>query len=77
MFGNENELPIIFNVITELTTLEDFNAYLAENPLTIAYILATPQEITLTPEQITDLKGENTIWSDADGSMTAVYLKKG
>ena len=41
---------------------------------TIAYKLETPVEIQLTPEQITALKGENTIWSDADGSMTCVYL---
>lgn len=39
--------------------------------------LATPQEIQLTPQQITALVGNNTIWSDADGSMTAIYLKKG
>lgn len=32
---------------------------------------------TLTPTQITALVGNNTIWSDADGQMTAVYLKKG
>lgn len=43
----------------------------------IAVPLATPHEITLTPEQITALLGNNTIWSDADGSMTAVYFKKG
>ena len=43
----------------------------------LVYELATPQEITLIPEQITALVGDNTIWSDADGSMTAVYLKKG
>ncbi|MBO7423902.1 MAG: hypothetical protein J6T99_11045, partial [Oscillospiraceae bacterium] len=43
----------------------------------LCYPLATPQEIQLTPEQITALLGDNTIWSDADGSMTAVYLKKG
>lgn len=35
------------------------------------------QEIQLTPAQITALVGDNTIWSDANGSMTAVYLKKG
>ena len=35
------------------------------------------QEIQLTPQQITALIGDNTIWSDADGQMTAVYLKKG
>ena len=30
----------------------------------------------LTGEQITALVGNNTIWSDADGQMTATYLKK-
>ena len=38
--------------------------------------LITPYDIQLTPAQITALIGNNTIWSDADGSMTAVYLKK-
>ena len=45
--------------------------------ITVITKLSQAQEITLTPEQITALKGENTIWSDAGGSMTAVYLKKG
>ena len=48
----------------------------SETDFNICYELATPQEIQLTPQQITALVGDNTIWSDADGSMTAVYLKK-
>lgn len=44
----------------------------------IAYELTSPVLITtLTPQQITALVGNNTIWSDADGSMTAIYYKKG
>ena len=43
----------------------------------ICYELAEPQTVTLTPAQITALVGNNTIWSDADGQLTAVYLKKG
>jgi hypothetical protein len=43
----------------------------------VAYKLAEPQTVQLTPTQLTALLGNNTIWSDADGSMTAVYLKKG
>lgn len=39
--------------------------------------LATPQEITLTPEQITALKGDNTIWSDANDDCSVIYYKKG
>lgn len=71
-FGLAIRIPV-----ENLTTEEAIHAYLAENPYHVAYKLATPQEITLTPQQITALKGENTIWSDADGSMTAVYFKKG
>ena len=42
----------------------------------VAVPLATPQTVQLTAEQITAIKGNNTLWSDADGSLTAVYLKK-
>ena len=44
--------------------------------VTVVAELKTPQEIQLTPAQINAIIGNNTIWSDADGSMTAVYLKK-
>ena len=39
--------------------------------------LVTPQEQMLTGHQITAIKGQNTLWSDANGSMTTVFLKKG
>lgn len=70
-YGN---VPIRIPISEEITTTQAWRAYLTEHPLQICYELATPQEITLTPEQITALLGDNTIWSDADGSMTAVYL---
>ena len=44
-----------------------------ETEITVVAKLATPQEIQLTPQQITALVGNNTIWSDADGSMTIEY----
>ena len=47
-----------------------------ETEINIVGKLATPQTVQLTEEQITAIKGQNTLWSDADGSMTAVYLKK-
>lgn len=49
---------------------------LNNSPVEFVYKLATPQEIQLTPQQITAIVGDNTIWSDADGEMTATYLKK-
>lgn len=58
-------------------SLEDFKAFLAENPLTIAYKLSTPVLLaTLTPQQVSAIVGVNTVWSDADG-VDVTYLKKG
>lgn len=39
--------------------------------------LATEQTIQLTPQQITALLGDNTVWTDTNGTNTAVYLKRG
>lgn len=47
-----------------------------ETPVVIITKLSQAREIQLTPQQITALVGDNTIWSDANGQMTAVYLKK-
>ena len=63
-------------VFDGITTESNWRAYLAEHPLVIAYELATPQQVQLTPEQITALVGDNTIWSDTNGENTVVYLKK-
>ena len=49
----------------------------SETDFNICYELATPQTYQLTPQQITALVGDNTIWSDTNGSNTAVYLKRG
>ena len=45
--------------------------------VSVCYEIEDPFDVQLTPTQITALIGNNTIWSDADGSMTATYLKKG
>ena len=54
-------------------TRQEYREYLANNPIVICYQIATPTEQTLTGHQITALVGKNTIWSDADGSMTIEY----
>lgn len=44
----------------------------------VAYLLETPTLITtLSPQQITALKGNNTVWSDANSDCEVTYLKKG
>ena len=85
---NQDEAPIngILNttqtrnirlrVSQDAISFEDFRAFLQENPVTVVCPLDTPREIQLTPQQITALVGNNTIWSDANGEMAAIYFKK-
>lgn len=57
------------------TTKAEWDALIASD-CQIAYELATPQEITLTPQQITLLQGENNLWSDT-GNTTLTYMADG
>ena len=47
-------------------SLSDFTNYLSSHPLQIVCDLITPQEITLTEEQIELLKGQNVLFTDGD-----------
>lgn len=68
---------LLVGLPTTIDTKQKLNDWLDEiGGFDVVYPV-TPQTVTLTPAQITALVGNNTIWSDADGSMTAVYLKKG
>lgn len=60
------------------TTLDEFKAYLAAQkaagaPVQIAYPLATPTIIQLTPQEIKQLQGANTLYGD--GSVAVVGLQ--
>lgn len=48
-----------------ITTVDGTKAWLADNPITIAYPLATPIEIQLSANQINSLYGVNNIWADS------------
>ena len=56
---------IIRFYIDGITTLEEMVAYATENPIEIAYKLATPYTIQITPQQITALSGVNTLYTDS------------
>jgi hypothetical protein len=68
-----NDLLGITDYTQETTTTakEKMNAYLAEHPVTLT-IPIQPQTIQLTAEQLTTLKGQNNVWSDA-GDVTLEY----
>lgn len=73
MHNTTGALGITASQFDEMT-LDEFKEWLAQNPVQIAYKLATPIIIPLTPQQITALAGLNTVYSDADG-MTVGYNK--
>ena len=62
----------IYTGIRNITSVSDWKTYLSSNPLIIAYELATPFDIDLTPEQIETLVGQkNNVYHNANGD-TAV-----
>ena len=61
---NQNEL-MIYDASRATLTLDEWKAWLSEHPVQIAYKLATPQTIQLTPQEIKAIKGINTLYSNA------------
>ena len=57
---------------TNTITLASLKSILAQTPLQIAYKLATPITVQLTPEEVTLLHGDNVLTTDAD-SVEASY----
>ena len=45
-------------------TYQEFNDMMGNNKVEVVYELATPIEITLTPQAINSLVGENNVWDD-------------
>ena len=54
------------------TTKADYDAFLSANPAEITLVLQTPLTYTLTPVQLSNLIGSNTIQADA-GAVTVTY----
>lgn len=53
-------------------TIETAQSWVSTNNVIVVYYLATPFELTLTPEQISTVQGTNNVWSDA-GDVTVEY----
>lgn len=58
----------------DITTIEEFNAALVNHPINIVVPLATPTTYALSAAQVAQmLNGNNCIWTDAAGTLTAEY----
>lgn len=64
---------MFIGVPSSITSVTDWQAYVTEHPISVVYKLATPQTIQLTPAQLSTLKGDNNVWSDAD-SVSVDYV---
>ena len=51
-------------------SVADFKASLANSPVTLVYELATPIEITTTPENLSAIVGQNNVYADTNGDTT-------
>ena len=64
-----------FNVNPETIggdTIEDWKAWLVNNPLQVVYELATPQTYQLTPQQINSLNGQNNVITEDGAEVSEV-----
>ena len=64
IFGSTGAPRMWFSFPKTITTNEELRAYLAEHPITVCYPIAQPTAITLTPESLSTLKGENAFSTD-------------
>ena len=62
----------IYTGVRTITTVEDWQTHLSNNPLQVVYKLATPTTTQLTAEEITTLLGNNVI-SASSGSVSVIY----
>ena len=63
--------------IQGITSIADYNTYLANNPVTVVYELATQTEITLTAKEIDTLLHDNNIYSDTGDILSMKYIIAG
>ena len=73
-YNNEQYAKNVYIKDSRYTTKEDFSANV---DALIVYELAEAQTIQLSATQISALLGDNVIWSDTNGTNTAIYFKKG
>ena len=70
--GNQNIYVVQANTITGVSDLATWRAWLAENPVTVVYPLATSEDFTFTGQEIPTRLGYNAFWSD-EGDTEVTY----
>lgn len=73
--GRTTNGNLFFNMPSDVTTMPLAKTWFSNNPVQVSYLLATPIEYDLTPQQIQTLLGENNVW--ADGQITELTFDYG
>lgn len=68
-----NPSNYVYIISKTISSVADLKTFLTSNPLEVWYELATPIAISLTPQQMQTLSGQNNIWSNTNGGMYLVY----
>jgi hypothetical protein len=58
---------------TRTEVIDAINTWLTAHPMQVCYPLETPIHYSLTPQSIATLRGNNVMWSDANGDITVRY----
>ena len=80
--GSNGRINICGTVKDAFASVDALKSALASNPIQIAYELAEPFEVTLTPQEVKTLLGTNNIWADAGDveveyrADTKLYIQK-
>ena len=56
-----------------ITTVDDFNTAIANNPISVVIELATPQVVQLTPTQVRTVLGTNNLWNQMNSNNELAY----
>ncbi len=79
--NSKNQCHIVFDNATVGINSSDtyqsrdvaISAWLAENPITVVYLLETPIRHTIDPATLRTLRGMNNVWSNTNGTIDLSY----
>ena len=77
-FGYNSKVLHVYRAnkyLSGVSDLASFKTYLSNNPLEVCYPLATPIEITTTPETVSSIAGVNNIFMDTGNITEIAYFE--
>ena len=70
--SNSSAAFVCLSATLGVTTVAQFNQWIADNGYYVVYAIATPQTYQLTPQQLMTILGTNNVWADT-GNVSVKY----